>query len=294
MTTPDDPPPLDGDADGAAVADPLRVHVRLEVVPHLAALVAHDRGVRRMPAPVRDEVRRAGLVGDDGTPPPGVQLIAETLAATLVEIDVQVATPGGLVTALAFVSPAGAVLVRPDHRQPSAPEDLVEVSLHPAAEIPYRLAELLDLGARPHAPEAPAIRLPAGVLDELLGVPAEEADAALTAVFGGEGGLPADVLTTVRDLVRDARARWSGTAQVVVDDDRAARRGHEVLDAGPSGWWQVLRDDRSEVLVPTTGRDVLGALESLLPTDDELRQLTPSPRPRPEGDPDPAPPSGDA
>lgn len=270
------------DEDGAA--GEVRVRVGLDVVAHLVALVSHDRGLQRMPSQARRDVRRAGLVDGDGVPTPVGQLIAETLAATLVEIEVQVATPGGLVTVLALVAPAGAVLVRPDAADGDDRARPVDVSLHPAAEIPYRLAELLDLGARPHPP-SPAIRLPAGVLDELLGVPAAQADDALTAVFGGDGGLPDELLRTVRHLVHDARARWTGTAQVVVDADRSARRGHEVLDAGRSGWWQVWHDGTAEVLIPSTGRDVLAALESLLPTDEELRELASAPDTRDDDDP---------
>lgn len=269
MTVPDAPVPVDAEGGVAPLV------VGLAVVPYLARSIAHARGVARMPEAVRDEVRRAGLVDATDVPTPAAQLVAETLAGAVVEIEVHLATPGGRVTALVFVAPAGAVLAQPASegtREAGGVDDRVELSVHPAAEVPYRLTELLDVGARPH-PTATAIRLPAGVLDELLGVPADEADEALIAVFGGDGGLPEGVLGTLSAVVRDARARWTATSQVVVDADRAAVRRRDVLDAGPSGWWEVLGDDASEVLVPRTGREVLAALESLLPSDDELERL---------------------
>jgi hypothetical protein len=74
-------------------------------------------------------------------------------------------------------------------------------------------------------------------------------------------------------LVGSVRLHWSVTSSVPLDGSTASVRRYEVLDGGDAGWRFVHRTDDHELLEPVTGRAVLEALESLVPTDDELREL---------------------
>lgn len=281
MSTPDAPQPGGSGgttatwlASAARVPDDRAVEpvrLSLELLPHVARLVAGVRGVEQLPPDARDGLRAAGLLAEDDVPAPVAQLLAETLDATIVELEVELASAGGLVTAYAFLSPAGGVLATPA-ADLDGPPDLAELTLHPTAEVVYRLVELLDVGARPHV-QAAAVSLPAGAFDELLAVPAAEAIDALEEVFGGERGLPPRVLAPLVDVLRHARAHWSVTASVPLSGGRVATRRFEVVDGAVAGLWTLLRDTDRHVLVPTTGRAVVAGLEGLLPTDGELETL---------------------
>lgn len=210
----------------------------------------------------------------DAEPADELAAIARTVREAIVEIEVTLDNRAGLGSALAVAGPELALLaVGPpgagmaDHRVPR------RIVLRPAMGLIYSLAELLEVEARrPPALTEPLV-LPSGTVDRLVASSVGEATALVEHLVDA-GGLPVDQLEALQLLARQLRAAWSVRASIPVSDDEVVERRHRVVDGGDAGWWMLATSDEAEALVPSSGRRVLEALESLLPTDDELHALT--------------------
>ncbi len=215
-------------------------------------------------------------VGASGGSEPvdGLDAIARTVRDAIVEIEVTLHNRAGTGSALAAAGPDLALLaVGPPGAGIADRQVPRRVVLRPAMGLIYSLAELLEVEARRPPVLTEPLVLPPGVLDRLVAAPADEATVLVERLVDA-AGLPVDQLEALRLLAQHIRAVWSVRSALPISADEVVERRHRVVDGGDAGWWMLSVSDEADALVPSTGRRVLEALESLLPTDDEVQEFT--------------------
>ncbi|MCC5947796.1 MAG: hypothetical protein JJT89_05000 [Nitriliruptoraceae bacterium] len=200
--------------------------------------------------------------------------IARTVREAIVEIEVvvhnRVATGSALALAgpdlaLLAVGPPGAEVV--DRHVPR------RIVLRSAMGLIYSLAELLEVEARRPPPLEDPLVLPVGICQDLLAATSDQATALVDQLVD-VGGSSIAQLEALQALAGHMRASWSVRSAIPVAEDRVVERHHRVVDGGDAGWWMLVGGDDVDTLSPSTGRRVLEALESLLPSDRDLHGLT--------------------
>jgi hypothetical protein len=210
----------------------------------------------------------------DAEPVDELAAVARTVREAIVEIEVILHNRAGIGSAFAIAGPDLALLaVGPPGAGMADLRIPRRIVLRPAMGLIHSLAQLLEVEVRRPPPPTGPVVLPPGTVDRLVTSSADEGTALVDHLVDA-GGLPIDQLEALQLLARELRATWSVRASIPVSDDEVIERSHRVVDGGDAGWWMLADTDEADVLVPSTGRRVLEALESLLPTDDELHALT--------------------
>jgi hypothetical protein len=179
-------------------------------------------------------LEEAGVV-EAGRPQPAVADMLATVAAASLELTVQ--RPGA--DARAWWHDGRAVLLL------RLGEDRRQLTAFDGERLPGILADLLEIGPRPTAPERPALRTSVQELTELFAAPARAT---------GEG--PA---TDVAAVVARRRDHWRVDARFSDPDGQAML---EAIDA-PGGWWLVRPEGREVYLEPATATQLWDHLAEL-------------------------------
>lgn len=202
-------------------------------------------------------LERLGVVVG-GRVDPAVEVLAGVIGAPLVRVAVKIGAPAPAVAeGRAWLGAGFGAYAWPGE------DGLYELGPGLPSGAPVFVAGLVGLGPRPPSP----------VTGEV--VVREEA---LRALRGGDRAAAGAAPDAVLAIADNLRSVWSAQARWMVGQDRVARRGLRVLDAGDAGLWEHRREGELARLRPVRSREVWRELCALLPAEAELLASVPGGR----------------
>ncbi len=212
-----------------------RGHLRLPrpLIPALMLLATVDEGGAEPPAAALRELERRGLASRGRVASDAAALVTTMTDARLV-VSIECRTADRPHRSTIWARAGDAVWGRPAER------DVFELRAIDPMQLPLLVAQITDVGRRPHQPFTGSVTVDSGPLRAALDHAHDPETAFGILVAGGVDPLWADRLLIAHD---HRRATW--TVSSVWTDPGGHHGVHEatVLDAGPAGYWEITHDD---------------------------------------------------
>lgn len=226
-------------------------------------------------APVLRSLEEGGILREGRMADAAAELL-DVLAQPALEVVMETFVAEAVVATVIWGTPARMVLAtNPEFRR------WVLSPLEPG-NLPFAMATVLGLGARPPAPASRPLALPGAALrDAWASAAAGDSQAARAALDGVDGLEPAE-RDALAALVSRRRQSWRVTA-TWNESGGVVRRGTlAVVDGGPAGMWETapLDPDRPQagvLLTPQRATEVWARLRALVPPPAPVVRDLPAP-----------------
>ncbi len=203
------------------------------LIPALMLLATIEEGGAPPPAAALRELERRGLARRGRVASDAASVVATMTDARLV-VSIECLTADRPYRSTIWARAGDAVWGRPAER------NVFELRAIDPIQLPLLVAQITDVGRRPHQPFAGSVTIDSEPLNAALDHAHDPEAAIAILVAGGVDPLWADRLLIAHD---HRRATWTVSS---VWTDPGGRHGvyeATVLDAGPAGYWDITHND---------------------------------------------------